>query len=117
MAGIGEKPANRSGPYVLMVYTCAAAMSSVASSHVARTRPPLPRTALYRRAASGSSTMDAHASTGSPSRDLASRYISSRTPRTYGYRTRVGEYVYQENAAPLGQPRGSYSGRSGPTEG
>ena len=25
--------------------------------------------------------------------------------------------MYHENAAPAGQPRGSYSGRSGPTEG
>jgi hypothetical protein len=25
--------------------------------------------------------------------------------------------VYKENAAPRGQPRGSYSGRSGPTDG
>ena len=61
--------------------------------------------------------MSAHAKTGSPSRDFASRYISSKRPRTYGYLMRVGEYVYQENAAPLGQPRGSYSGESGPTDG
>ena len=61
--------------------------------------------------------MSAHANTGSPKRDLASRYISRRSPRTYGKRIRVGEYVYQENAAPRGQPRGSYSGESGPTDG
>ena len=30
---------------------------------------------------------------------------------------RVGEYVYQENAAPRGQPRGSYSGMSAPMVG
>ncbi len=43
MAGIGEKPATRSGPYSLMVWTCAAAIISVASAHVTRTSPPLPR--------------------------------------------------------------------------
>lgn len=43
MAGMGEKPATRSGPYVLMVCTWAAAVISIASSHEARTRPPLPR--------------------------------------------------------------------------
>ena len=46
MAGIGEKPATRSGPYFLIVWTCAAATISLASSHVARTSPPLPRAAL-----------------------------------------------------------------------
>ncbi|CFR99143.1 Uncharacterised protein [Mycobacterium tuberculosis] len=61
--------------------------------------------------------MSAQAATGSPKRAFASRYISTSTPRAYGWRTRVGEYVYQENAAPRGQPRGSYSGRSGPTDG
>src|SRR5664279_1689156 len=61
--------------------------------------------------------MSAQARTGSPVRALTSRYISSRSPRTWGYLTRVGEYVYQGNAAPRGQPRGSYSGRSGPTDG
>src|SRR6266545_2863678 len=117
IAGIGENPAIRSGPCVLMVCTCAAAIISVASSHVARTSPPRPRADLYRRARSGSDTTCAQAATGSPVRAFASRYISSSTPRTYGYRTRVGEYVYQENAAPRGQPRGSYSGESGPTDG
>ncbi|CPU65196.1 Uncharacterised protein [Mycobacteroides abscessus] len=46
MAGIGENPAMRSGPYAAIVCTCAAATISAASSHVARTRPPLPRAAL-----------------------------------------------------------------------
>ena len=46
MAGIGEKPATRSGPYFLMVCTCAAATISAASSQVARTSPPLPRADL-----------------------------------------------------------------------
>ena len=61
--------------------------------------------------------MSAQANTGSPKRDFASRYISSNRPRIYGKRIRVGEYVYQENAAPRGHPRGSYSGESGPTDG
>ena len=43
MAGMGENPATRSGPCSLMVWTCAAAMISTASSQLARTRPPLPR--------------------------------------------------------------------------
>ena len=43
IAGIGEKPQTRSGPYSLMVCTCAAAIISVASDQVTRTRPPLPR--------------------------------------------------------------------------
>ena len=46
MAGMGEKPATRSGPYFLIVWTCAAATISAASSQVARTRPPLPRADL-----------------------------------------------------------------------
>jgi hypothetical protein len=51
--------------------------------------------------------MLAQASTGSPSRPRASRNISISTPRTYGYFGRTGEYTYQENDAPRGQPRGS----------
>ena len=43
IAGIGEKPAIRSGPQVLMVCTCAAATISTASSQDTRTCPPLPR--------------------------------------------------------------------------
>ncbi len=69
----------------------AAVLFSVASAHVTRTRPPLPRACWYRRRRSGSPWMSAHASTGSPVRALASRYISTSTPRAYGYRTRVGE--------------------------
>src|SRR5215469_1968858 len=48
IAGIGENPTTRSGPYVLTVCTCAAAMSSVTSGQVERTKPPLPRAFLYR---------------------------------------------------------------------
>ena len=40
---IGEKPKTRSGPQVFAVWALAAATISVASSHVARTKPPLPR--------------------------------------------------------------------------
>ena len=43
IAGMGEKPAIRSGPYSLMVCTCAAAIISVASAQLTRTKPPLPR--------------------------------------------------------------------------
>lgn len=46
IAGIGEKPATRSGPYSLMVCTWAAATISAASSQLARTRPPWPRALL-----------------------------------------------------------------------
>ena len=42
IAGIGENPAIRSGPYRAMVCTCAAAAISAASSQPIRTRPPLP---------------------------------------------------------------------------
>ena len=68
-----------------MVWTYAAATISVASSQLARTRPPLPRADLYAFARSGLSTMCAQALTGSPSCwDLATRYICSSTPRMYG---------------------------------
>ena len=43
IAGIGEKPAIRSGPYLAMVCTWAAAAISAASSQPIRIRPPLPR--------------------------------------------------------------------------
>ena len=46
IAGIGENPAMRSGPYFLIVYTCAAAVISRASSQEVRTSPPWPRAAL-----------------------------------------------------------------------
>ncbi len=82
MAGIGVKPATLSGPYCLTVYTCAAAMISVTSFQLERTKPPLPRRLLYARARSGSSTIDAHASTASPVTESASRHISTRAPRT-----------------------------------
>ena len=43
IAGMGLKPAMRSGPWVLMVCTLAAAAISIASDHPTRTKPPLPR--------------------------------------------------------------------------
>ena len=84
IAGIGEKPVQRSGPYFSMVCTCAAAVISTASCHEARTRPPLPRACWNSRRFTGSLTIDSHAFTGSSWIRLASRYISSSTPRTYG---------------------------------
>ncbi len=44
MAGMGENPKIRSGPYSWMVAIRAAAMSSFTSSQETRTKPPLPRT-------------------------------------------------------------------------
>ena len=46
IAGIGLNPAIRSGPHVRIVWTCAAAANSTASSQLARTTPPLPRADL-----------------------------------------------------------------------
>ena len=43
MAGIGLKPATRSGPYFRIVWTWAAATSWTASAQEARTKPPFPR--------------------------------------------------------------------------
>ncbi len=43
MAGMGEKPLMRSGPYLRVVWTLAAAISSTASSILTRRKPPLPR--------------------------------------------------------------------------
>ena len=84
MAGIGEKPATRSGPSVLAVYTWAAAAISRASSQRARTRPPLPRARLYQAVFWLSSTIDPQASTGSACSARAARHSSSRRPRMYG---------------------------------
>jgi hypothetical protein len=50
MAGIGEKPITRSGPYLRTVWILAAAISSLTSSQVERTSPPSPRRDLYFRA-------------------------------------------------------------------
>ena len=94
MAGIGEKPAIRSGPYCLMVWALAAAISSVASSQPARMKPPRPRrdTQLWRLA--GSSTIERQAATGVMVL-RASRQWRRRRPRMSGYLIRVPEYRYQ----------------------
>ena len=107
IAGITEKPALRSGPYVFAVYSKDAAVISVASSQVERTKPPIPRADLYFFAFSGFSTIDFHASIGFLAVFLASLQSSANSPRTYGYFTRNGLYKYQENVAPRGHPRGS----------
>src|SRR5512138_1087129 len=88
IAGIGEKPITRSGPYFLTVWTFAAAMISFTSSHVERTKPPRPRIDLYAAARVASSTIDAHASTG-PCFARASRHIRTSRPRTIGYLMRL----------------------------
>ena len=83
IAGIGLKAAIRSGPQARIVCTYAAAASSTASSQLARTKPPVPRADLYRRASTGFAVISAQAATGSPSWPaLASRNMSSSTPRT-----------------------------------
>jgi hypothetical protein len=83
IAGIGLKAAIRSGPQARIVCTYAAAASSTASSQLARTKPPVPRADLYRRASAGFPVISAQAATGSPSWPaLASRNMSSSTPRT-----------------------------------
>src|SRR3546814_8963647 len=64
MAWIGEKPATRSGPYSLIVYAFAAAISSAASSQPTLTKPPRPRFDTQSRRFSGSCTMDRQAATG-----------------------------------------------------
>ncbi|MNN74274.1 hypothetical protein D3C81_1904580 [compost metagenome] len=95
MAGIGEKPTMRSGPYFLIVSAFAAAMISFDSSHVARTKPPRPRMDLYCCERTGSWLIQSQAVTGSMVL-RASRHISIRRPRTIGYFTRCAEYTYQE---------------------
>ena len=46
--------------------------------------------------------MCSHARTGSLCSSSAARQSFSSAPRMYGYFTRSGEYVYQENVAPRG---------------
>src|SRR6185437_357794 len=94
IAGIGEKPHTRSGPYRLIVWMFAAATISVASSHATRTKPPRPRIDLYFFALAGSSTIDAQASTG-PSVLRASRHSRTSRPRTIGCLRRLALYRYQ----------------------
>ena len=79
------------------MWTIDAAHISSASSQLIRRNPPLPRACWYFARHSGVSWMLAHALTVSPRySSLAERYMSMRTPRAYGYFTRIGEYRYQE---------------------
>src|SRR5699024_11687260 len=87
------------------------------SSHVVRTQLPFPHADLYLSAYSGSSIKFCQALAGSFSSLRASDHKDNTEERIYGYLTRCGLYVYQEKEAPLGQPRGSYSGMPGPVEG
>src|SRR5262245_562555 len=91
MAGIGEKPATRSGPYRLIVDTCAAAIISTASSQLARPKPPLPRWALYVRERTGASPTACPARAEAPVRFRTGLERSSGVPRTYGGVTGSGE--------------------------
>src|SRR5574339_240253 len=100
MAGIGEKPMMRSGPYFLTVYIVDAAVISRASSHDTRRKPPLPRACWMDLRADGFSITLAQASTGSGCFFFASRHRSISTPRMYGYLTRIGLYWYHEKEMP-----------------
>jgi hypothetical protein len=95
IAGIGEKPITRSGPYFLAVYTLALAISWFTSSQVVRTMPPRPRCCCHSRRASAFSTMLAQASTGLLATASAARQCCSSLPRIIGYFTRLAEYRYQ----------------------
>src|SRR5699024_4312847 len=117
IAGIGEKPTLRSGPYFITVYNVDAAINFVTSSQSTRTKPPLPLACLYDFAFSSSSTMLCYASNVLSYVLSASRHKRINCLRTYGYLTRKGLYIYHEKLAPRGQPRGSNSGISGPVVG
>jgi hypothetical protein len=95
IAGMGEKPAMRSGPCSLMVWILAAAMISLTSSQVDRTKPPRPRRRVYEARASLAPTMAAQACTGSSEARL-SRHSLSSALRTSGYFSRLALYRYQE---------------------
>src|SRR3546814_12506995 len=112
MAGIGEKPATRSGPYSLIVYAFAAAISSAASSQPTLTKPPRPRFDTQSRRFSGSCTMDRQAATGAiVSRALRQRRMSLAP--TSGYVLRVPEERYQLSVEPRGQQSRPRLGRTG----
>src|SRR5690554_4255464 len=96
MAGIGEKPMIRSGPNFLAVYTLEAAISSLTSSQLERTKPPMPRRGLYSAVLAGSSTIEAQASTGSLNWMRAARQSFIRLLRINGYFSRLALYMYQE---------------------
>ena len=94
IAGIGEKPTTRSGPYFLIVKTLAAAIISLTSSQFARTNPPRPRTVWYSLRFASDWAIEAQASTG-PMAARAARHSLSKRPRTSGYFTRLALYRYQ----------------------
>jgi hypothetical protein len=114
---MGEKPITRSGPCCFTVCTLAAAMISSASSQVARTKPPWPRSCWYSRRFVVSSWIDFQAATGSAYCAFASRHRRSKRLRIIGYFTRFALYRYQEYEAPREQPRGSWFGRPGRVRG
>src|SRR5699024_11559483 len=90
----------------------ALAVISHESFQFARTKPPRPLALTYCCLFSGSLAMFSHASTGSYPASRSCFQSLNRSPRIYGYFTLIGLYVYQDKLAPLGQPRGSYSGKS-----
>ena len=90
IAGIGEKPTTRSGPNFLMVKALAAATISLASSQLARTKPPWPRLDLYCLANSGVWLICSQASTGLRVWRASRHNLASR-PRIIGYLTRWAE--------------------------
>ena len=114
IAGIGVKPPTRSGPCSRIACTVAAAISSLASSHVAADEPAA--AALAAVAAVGRDLGERGDRVGA---GCAARRASARAGcrACTGTCSRTGEYVYQENDAPRGQPRGSWSGRSGSVRG
>src|SRR5699024_12341123 len=71
----------------------------------------------YSFAFSGFSTILFQASIGSLCSCIAACHKFHSFPRIYGYLTCNGLYSYHEREAPLGQPRGSNSGVSGPQDG
>ena len=81
MAGMGEKPKMRSGPYFLAVWSMPATTISVTSSQVVRRKPPLPRAFWMRVRFASSPMMEAYASTGLLPEARSSRQKSSSTPR------------------------------------
>src|SRR3546814_19590594 len=88
-----------------MVYILAAATTSLTSSQLARTNPPIPRTDLYCSARPGVVQICSQARVGAMVL-RASRHIRARRPRSMGYLMRLALYKYHEYDAPREQPRG-----------
>src|SRR5699024_5558204 len=95
----------------------ALAMISHESFQFARTKPPRRLALMSCCLFSGSLAMFSHAATGSYPASRACFQGLNRAPRIYGSFTLIRLYVYQQKLAPLGQPRGSYSGKSSPVLG